>query len=604
MLCYSKLELIEPELRFLLKPDIPSFRTGLRLRSGERVTFYGLHPEPPAPDEADTSLPRDAELVMVAREVAEADLTAIVAGDLNDVAWSHTSRLFRRISRMLDPRIGRGMFNSFHASYWFLRWPLDHVFVSDDFVLHAIRRLPAFGSDHFPILITLAYAPQGGGGPGSARARCRRPGRGRDKLERVEAQPARRPRERQPTAVARFDAPPASVSRCGVGSVDLSPDALMFYLSFAMKDRRLSLEVHEVELRTLADVAERFGVYLECLKCGRLGALDARRLIARRAGDLTLYEVRRQARCSAASDGRCGCCCAGPRSAASSPGCRVRRAASAATEVAPPPEPVMARDARKLRHLVLVLGDQLDLDAAAFDGFDRDADAVLDGRGGRGVDARPVEHKTSASRSSSRRCATSRGHCASAGCPLHSPRLDDPANRGSFGGEICRPRPTGCGRSGWSMTRARRRRVLAGAVRGRAPTRLRARRARRPPFLRARLASSPHRRGSQQLLLEFFYRADAPRPRRADGRRRAGRRPLELRSRQPRELREGRAGRARAPRCFEPDAITREVHGAGRARASRTSPGRLDSFDYPVTRARGARALRHFIDHRPGAFGR
>ena len=65
-----------------------------------------------------------------------------------------------------------------------------------------------------------------------------------------------------------------------------------------MKDRRLSLEVHEVELRTLADVAERFGIYLECLKCGHLGALDARRLIARRAGDLTLYEVRRQARCS------------------------------------------------------------------------------------------------------------------------------------------------------------------------------------------------------------------------------------------------------------------------------------------------------------------
>ena len=65
-----------------------------------------------------------------------------------------------------------------------------------------------------------------------------------------------------------------------------------------MKDRRLSLEVHEVELRTLADVAERYGIYLECLKCGHLGALDARRLIARRAGTVTLYEVRRQARCS------------------------------------------------------------------------------------------------------------------------------------------------------------------------------------------------------------------------------------------------------------------------------------------------------------------
>jgi len=160
MLLYARLELVEPELRFLLKPDIPSIRTGVRLRSGETLVLHGVHPEPPAPGEADTSLPRDAELVMVGREVAQSGRTSIVAGDLNDVAWSHTTRLFRRLSRLLDPRIGRGMFNTFHARYWPLRWPLDHVFVSDDFVLESIRRLPAFGSDHFPILIRLVYAPK------------------------------------------------------------------------------------------------------------------------------------------------------------------------------------------------------------------------------------------------------------------------------------------------------------------------------------------------------------------------------------------------------------------------------------------------------------
>ena len=160
MLLCAKLELIEPEVRFLLKPGIPSIRTGVRLRSGETVVLHGVHPEPPAPGEADTSLPRDAELVLVGREVAESGRTSIVAGDLNDVAWSHTTGLFRRISRLLDPRIGRGMFNTFHARYWPSRWPLDHVFVSDDFVLDSLRRLPAFGSDHFPILIRLVYAPK------------------------------------------------------------------------------------------------------------------------------------------------------------------------------------------------------------------------------------------------------------------------------------------------------------------------------------------------------------------------------------------------------------------------------------------------------------
>lgn len=52
------------------------------------------------------------------------------------------------------------MFNSFHARYWPCRWPLDHVFVGDQFVLRTIRRLPAFGSDHFPILIALEHAPR------------------------------------------------------------------------------------------------------------------------------------------------------------------------------------------------------------------------------------------------------------------------------------------------------------------------------------------------------------------------------------------------------------------------------------------------------------
>jgi endonuclease/exonuclease/phosphatase (EEP) superfamily protein YafD len=160
MLLLSKLELVEPELRFLLKPDVPSVRTGLRLQSGEVITLHGLHPEPPSPTEADSSAPRDAELVLVAREAAEADRPTIVAGDLNDVAWSHTSRLFRRVSRLLDPRIGRGMFNSFHADNWLLRWPLDHVFVSSDFLLRDMQRLPAFGSDHFPILIRLDHHPR------------------------------------------------------------------------------------------------------------------------------------------------------------------------------------------------------------------------------------------------------------------------------------------------------------------------------------------------------------------------------------------------------------------------------------------------------------
>jgi endonuclease/exonuclease/phosphatase (EEP) superfamily protein YafD len=157
---YSRLELVEPELRFLLEPDVPSIHTRVRLRSGDCVEVHCVHPRPPAPDEASSSVERDAELLIVAKTVAAARRPAIVIGDLNDVAWSATTRLFQKISGMLDPRVGRGMFSTFHAKHAWLRWPLDHIFISPEFTVVSLRRLGYFGSDHFPMHAELAYSPR------------------------------------------------------------------------------------------------------------------------------------------------------------------------------------------------------------------------------------------------------------------------------------------------------------------------------------------------------------------------------------------------------------------------------------------------------------
>jgi endonuclease/exonuclease/phosphatase (EEP) superfamily protein YafD len=96
---FSKLELGAPEVRFLIEDYVPSVRTGVRLRSGDWIDFYGVHPRPPKPQQ-DTE-ERDAEILIVGKEVRAGDRPAIVAGDLNDVAWSHTTRLFQRISRVI-----------------------------------------------------------------------------------------------------------------------------------------------------------------------------------------------------------------------------------------------------------------------------------------------------------------------------------------------------------------------------------------------------------------------------------------------------------------------------------------------------------------------
>ncbi len=82
-------------------------------------------------------------------------MPVIVAGDLNDVAWSYTTNLFQKLSRMLDPRKGRGFFSTFHAEKFWARWPLDHIFTSHHFKLVSMKRLGYVGSDHFPIFIDL-----------------------------------------------------------------------------------------------------------------------------------------------------------------------------------------------------------------------------------------------------------------------------------------------------------------------------------------------------------------------------------------------------------------------------------------------------------------
>lgn len=156
---YSRRSLVEPEVQWLIQDDIPSIHTGVTLPSGDVVRLHALHPRPPAPGESEESLWRDAELLLVGKGIHENPAPTLVAGDLNDVAWSRTTRLFCRISGMLDPRRGRGMFSTFHADYPLLRWPLDHVFVSEHFTLKAMRRLTHIGSDHFPMLVTLCYRP-------------------------------------------------------------------------------------------------------------------------------------------------------------------------------------------------------------------------------------------------------------------------------------------------------------------------------------------------------------------------------------------------------------------------------------------------------------
>ncbi|MCA9130263.1 MAG: endonuclease/exonuclease/phosphatase family protein [Planctomycetales bacterium] len=162
---WSKLPLIEPEVRYLVSEKRPSIFSKVELSDGRIANFVGVHPTPPGLWDKDKerrhdSRIRDAELLIIADLVAKHPTRDwIISGDFNDVAWSHTTRLFQRTSGLKDPRVGRGLYTTYHAKYPPFRVPIDQVFLSPTACILRLERLKPAGSDHFAI--TTAFYLEG-----------------------------------------------------------------------------------------------------------------------------------------------------------------------------------------------------------------------------------------------------------------------------------------------------------------------------------------------------------------------------------------------------------------------------------------------------------
>jgi len=159
LLFYSRLPIKNHQVNYLIDNEVPSVVADVKVGT-QTVKIFGLHPTPPVPQENEHSTDRDAEILMVGKMAKKEKGPCLVMGDLNDVAWSYTTELFLRISGLLDPRHGRGLYSTFHAKYKMLRWPLDHFFVSSHFGLVDIKVEKNIGSDHFPISISLCISPE------------------------------------------------------------------------------------------------------------------------------------------------------------------------------------------------------------------------------------------------------------------------------------------------------------------------------------------------------------------------------------------------------------------------------------------------------------
>ncbi|MFG6441398.1 cryptochrome/photolyase family protein [Roseateles sp. LKC17W] len=254
----------------------------------------------------------------------------------------------------------------------------------------------------------------------------------------------------------------------------------------------------------------------------------------------------------------------------------------------------------ELRHLVIVLGDQLDLHASGFDGFDATTDAVWM--------AEVAEESTHVWSSQPRTAVflAAMRHFAlalqAAGRPLHYTRLEDAGNAGSLAGQlaadIARLRPVGLlmtAPGDWRVLQA----IKAVAASAGLPLDIREDR----HFFVTVREFAAHAKGRKSLRMEYFYREQRQRHGvlMQDGQPEGGQWNFDADNREA----FGSAGPGLLPprASFEPDAITRDVIALVQARFA-DHPGRLDSFAWPVTREQALQSLQDFITHRLPLFGR
>ena len=251
-----------------------------------------------------------------------------------------------------------------------------------------------------------------------------------------------------------------------------------------------------------------------------------------------------------------------------------------------------------MRHLVIVLGDQLDADSSAFDGFDPAQDALWMAEvAEESTHVRSSQVRTALFLAAMRHFAAER---RAQGWTVHYTPLEAgvPTLADALAADIARLRPDGLvltAPGDWRVLQALRAAATAHAL----PLDLRDDR----HFHATVRDFAAHARGRRQLRMEYFYREMRQRHRvLMDGDQPCGGQwnfDAENRSSF------GAEGPAAVPPRvgFALDARTREVLALVAQRFA-DHPGDLSTFDWPVTRVQALQALARFIDERLPDFGR
>ncbi|QNK74140.1 cryptochrome/photolyase family protein [Variovorax sp. PAMC28562] len=252
-----------------------------------------------------------------------------------------------------------------------------------------------------------------------------------------------------------------------------------------------------------------------------------------------------------------------------------------------------------IRHLVIILGDQLDQESSALEGFDPLQDLVW-----MAEVAEESTHVWSAKQriavflSAMRHFAD---HLRGQGLPMHYTRLDDADNLGTLALEIDRAikqvKPAGLvltAPGDWRVLQS----IRAIAAQHQLPLELRD----DTHFFSTVRDFAAHAKDRKQLRLEYWYRE----LRHKNGILMEGSKPVGGQWNFDADNREsfGKAGPQNVPppTRFEPDVTTQEVIALVNTRFA-SHPGTLVSFGWPVTRIQALQALQTFIAERLPLFG-
>ena len=154
----SKFELSEKKVIQLVdeRTDVPLVVATAKV-GDQQINLWGAHLLAPMdPLRMDF---RNRQLVEIGDLIGNSSQQpTILLGDFNCVSWSsHMQRLLNRTG-LRDSRRGIGYHASWPTDTFFMRIPIDHLFVSDRIHVKSRQVLGETGSDHFPVLMEFSIS--------------------------------------------------------------------------------------------------------------------------------------------------------------------------------------------------------------------------------------------------------------------------------------------------------------------------------------------------------------------------------------------------------------------------------------------------------------